>query len=108
MTREGERTMFTTTTMVFRRATMGTAILSIPLLMITRAQAQDTIPAVTTPAPAPTTAPPAIPPAPYSLPWQLRPTAAASAVRSDTSVATYESGGNRGTTVASILLASYK
>ena len=52
-------------------------------------------------------APPA--PAPYSLPWQLRPAAAATAVRSDTAFARYEDArANGGFTVASTLLASYK
>jgi hypothetical protein len=57
------------------------------------------------PAPA---APPA--PPPYSLPWQLRPAVVANVVRSDTSIALYENpvSGNTGTTVASMLLGSYK
>ncbi|HVU52283.1 MAG TPA: hypothetical protein VHL80_16430, partial [Polyangia bacterium] len=58
------------------------------------------------PAPA---APPATPPPPYSLPWQLRPAAAASVIRSDTAVATYENAaGQQGSTVATMLLGSYK
>jgi hypothetical protein len=49
------------------------------------------------------------PPPPYSLAWQLRPAAAASVVRSDTTVAAYDAGAaGDGTTVASTLLASYK
>lgn len=44
------------------------------------------------------------PPPPYSLAWQLRPAAAATAVRSDTTVAMYGTG----STVASTFLASYK
>jgi hypothetical protein len=52
---------------------------------------------------------PTVPPPPYSLPWQLRPVAAANVVRSDTSVAFYDNGmGAKGSTVATMLLASYK
>ena len=48
-------------------------------------------------------------PAPYSLPWQLRPVLAATAVRSDTSFARYENAASSGgTTVVSTLTASYK
>jgi hypothetical protein len=56
-----------------------------------------------------TAAPPPAPP-PYSLPWQLRPVAAANVVRSDTAVAFYENpvSGESGSTVASMLLGSYK
>ncbi len=51
----------------------------------------------------------AAPKAPYSLPWQLRPSAAVSVVRSDTSVALFSPEGvGDSTTVASMLLASYK
>lgn len=51
----------------------------------------------------------AAPKAPYSLPWQLRPTAAVSVVRSDTALA-FSSPENVGgsTTTATLLLASYK
>src|SRR5260221_7723797 len=56
--------------------------------------------------PAPSVAPPA---PPYSLPWQLRPAAPASVVRSDTSVAFYDgAAGQAGSTVATMLLASAK
>lgn len=48
------------------------------------------------------------PPPPYSLPWQLRPVAAGNVVRSDTSTAFYGTAGARGTTVSSMLLASWK
>jgi hypothetical protein len=75
-------------------------------------------PAVEAPAPAPAAAevppaeaPPAKPkPPPYSLPWQLRPVVAASVVRSDTAFAFYKdnAGKESGSTVASMLLASYK
>jgi hypothetical protein len=52
---------------------------------------------------------PAPPPPPYSLPWQLRPAAAANVVRSDTTAAFYDNGmGAKGSTVATMLLASYK
>jgi hypothetical protein len=43
-------------------------------------------------------------PAPYSVPWQLRPTAALNVLRSDTAV----SISTRGTTTASLLLVGYK
>lgn len=60
------------------------------------------------PAPPPDAAKPK--PPPYSLPWQLRPVVAASVVRSDTAFAFYKdnAGKEAGTTVASMLLASYK
>jgi len=50
------------------------------------------------------------PPPPYSIPWQLRPVAVANVVRSDTALAFYENpmSGKSGSTVASMLLASYK
>lgn len=48
-------------------------------------------------------------PAPYSLPWQLRPAMPVSVIRSDTSVASYDTPEGDGTfTVASFLLASVK
>src|SRR5690606_17746155 len=49
-------------------------------------------------------------PPPYSLPFQLRPVVAGTVVRSDTALAFYENpaNGESGTTVASMLLASYK
>lgn len=61
-------------------------------------------------APAPEATPAKPKPPPYSLPWQLRPVVAASVVRSDTAVAFYKdnAGKESGTTVASMLLASYK
>ena len=67
-----------------------------------RAQAQADAPADAAPAPPP--------PPPYSLPWQLRPVAAANVVRSDTAIAFYENpmSGESGSTVASMLLGSYK
>lgn len=54
-------------------------------------------------------APASPPPAPYSVPWQLRPTAALSVVRSDTSIAFGTTpAGDSFTTAASMLLVSYK
>jgi len=49
-------------------------------------------------------------PPPYSLPWQLRPAVVANVVRSDTAFAFYKdaAGKESGSTVASMLLASYK
>jgi hypothetical protein len=52
---------------------------------------------------------PAPPPPPYSLPWQLRPVGAVNVLRSDTAVAFYDNGaGAKGSTVATMFLASYK
>ncbi len=68
------------------------------------------IESVSVKAPAPVAAPvPAAPP-PYSLPWQLRPAAPGTALRVDTSFATYTDPAthNDGSTIASMLLASYK
>jgi hypothetical protein len=61
-----------------------------------------------TPAPAEAPAPAAPPPPPYSLPWQLRPAAIATVLRSDTAFASYKPAANGGFTVASMLLGSYK
>jgi hypothetical protein len=58
--------------------------------------------------PAPEAPPPAAPAPPYSLPWQLRPVVASTVIRSDSSVALYDAGGSQGTTVATMLLGSYK
>jgi hypothetical protein len=60
--------------------------------------------------PATPAATPAPPPPPYSLPWQLRPAAPGTVLRSDTSMAFYEDPAthNAGTAVATMLLASYK
>jgi hypothetical protein len=65
-----------------------------------RAQPLDPPPVEATPPPAP----------PYSLPWQLRPAAIATVLRSDTAFAFYENpvSGESGSTVASMLLGSYK
>ena len=56
---------------------------------------------------------PAPKPPPYSLPWQLRPVAAATVIRSDTAVAFYKNPSaspddSSGTVIASMLLASLK
>jgi hypothetical protein len=61
-------------------------------------------------APEPPPAGPAPKPPPYSLPWQLRPVVAGNVIRSDTSFAFYENptSGESGSTIASMLLASYK
>ncbi|MCC6557890.1 MAG: hypothetical protein IT372_33505 [Polyangiaceae bacterium] len=69
-----------------------------------------TPPAPDEPPAAPEAAPAAKPPPPpYSLPWQLRPAAAASVIRSDTALAFSEDAtGSSHTAVASMLLASYK
>jgi len=56
----------------------------------------------------PAAAPPAPPPPPYSIPWQLRPIAATTAVRSDTSTAFYDTNGSSGMTVATMLAGSYQ
>jgi hypothetical protein len=65
-------------------------------------------PAAEAPLPEPAAAKPK--PPPYSLPWQLRPAVVANVVRSDTSFAFYKdaAGKESGSTVASMLLASYK
>jgi hypothetical protein len=49
-------------------------------------------------------------PPPYSLPFQLRPVVVGNVIRSDTAIAFYENptNGESGSTVASMLLASYK
>jgi hypothetical protein len=57
--------------------------------------------------PTPEAAPPT-PPPPYSLPWQLRPVVASTVIRSDSSVAFYDGSGAQGSTVATMLLGSYK
>jgi hypothetical protein len=53
---------------------------------------------------------PSTPAPPYSLPWQLRPAAAATVVRSDTSLALFEDPKSKrgGSTLTSMLLGSYK
>jgi hypothetical protein len=56
----------------------------------------------------PEVAPPPAPAPPYSLPWQLRSVVASTVIRSDSSVAFYDAGGSQGSTVATMLLGSYK
>jgi hypothetical protein len=63
--------------------------------------------------PAVATTPPPVPakkPFAYSIPWQLRPVAVPNVIRSDTAFAFYErpADGEKGTTIASILLGSYR
>ena len=58
--------------------------------------------------PGPEAAPPPAPAPPYSLPWQLRSVVASTVIRSDSSVAFYDSAGSQGSTVATMLLGSYK
>lgn len=67
-----------------------------------------TAPAAEAPPPEPAAAKPK--PPPYSLPWQLRPAVVGNVVRSDTSFAFYKdaAGKESGSTVASMLLATYK
>ncbi|HVZ75266.1 MAG TPA: hypothetical protein VHJ20_22970 [Polyangia bacterium] len=78
------------------------------------AQADAPAPApATTPTVAATAAPPAAPaapPPPYSVPWQLRPLAAANVIRLDSSTAFYENpaNGDTGHTTATMALFSYK
>jgi hypothetical protein len=72
------------------------------------AVAADPPEATTVEAAPPPVAPPAPPAPPYSLPWQLRPIAATTAVRSDTSMAFYDNNGASGSTVATMLAASYQ
>ncbi len=78
---------------------------------VARAQGPDADVAVTPqPGPVPITAQPPSPKPPYSLPFQLRPAAAVTVLRTDTSFAFYDDpvAGAEGSTVASTLLASYK
>jgi hypothetical protein len=82
----------------------------------TPAPADAAAPAPMAAEPAAAEAPPAEPaavkpkPPPYSLPWQLRPAVVGNVVRSDTAFAFYKDnlGKKSGSTVASMLLASYK
>jgi hypothetical protein len=81
------------------------------LLLADPQQGHAQTPAVDAPPPAEAAAaPPAPAPPPYSLPWQLRPAAAATVIRSDTAIAFYKNPtlDESGTTVASMLLGSYK
>src|SRR5438445_9090811 len=65
-----------------------------------------TLPVEPTPEAPPPPPPPKKPP--YSLPWQLRPAAAASVARSDTVFAFRKVNGQSGTTEVSMLALSYK
>jgi hypothetical protein len=65
-------------------------------------------PAVAATAPPATATAPAVPPPPYSLPWQLRPATVGTVLRSDTAVAFYDNATGSGSTVATMLLGSYK
>ncbi|HEY2405386.1 MAG TPA: hypothetical protein VGI10_05270 [Polyangiaceae bacterium] len=72
-------------------------------VMASRARAQtNSVPESAVPAPAKPKPPP------YSLPWQLRGVAPANVIRSDTSFGFYKVNGQSGSTIASMLLGSYK
>jgi len=98
-----------------RSRTIGScsaALLTLALATPTLAAQTGTV--ETTPAPAPPAAP-AVPPPPYSLPWQLRPAAVGNVLRLDTSIGFYKTPATAmapavtgGSTVASMLLATYK
>lgn len=83
------------------------ALSTLPLVARAEAPAEAPPPAATPAAPAAQKAPA---PPPYSLPWQLRPAAILSVIRSDTSIATYtDPATKQGThTVASLITAIYK
>jgi hypothetical protein len=91
-----------------RRVSGGMIVVSL-CLAAGAAPARAETPAVATTAPptAPVT-PPGPPPPPYSLPWQLRPVTVGTVIRSDTSVAFYDNAMGSGSTVATMLLGSYK
>jgi hypothetical protein len=95
-----------------RSALARTSIVLVSLTGAATARAESAAgPAATAVAGAPPgpAAVPAAPQPPYSLPWQLRPAGPASVIRSDTAVAAYENAaGQQGTTVATMLLGSYK
>jgi hypothetical protein len=96
---------------VLASSCLATLALSLTGAATARAADPAAEPAATAVAGAPPT-PAALPaPAapPYSLPWQLRSAAPASAVRSDTAFALYENAaGQQGSTVATMLTGSYK
>ena len=80
-----------------------------PAVPATQVAMVDTPSIAATGVPPPPAPPPGPPPPPYSLPWQLRPVTVGNVVRSDTSTALYkDSAGNTGTTVVTMLVASYK
>jgi hypothetical protein len=110
-----ERKMF-----AMHRAYLRATLLAVPLTLCRAALAAEP-PAVDAPPAAPAvgvdTNAPAVaetPPTPkpsapaYSLPWQLRPAAAVTVVRFDTSTGVRSIGGNGGATTVTLLLASYK
>lgn len=103
------------------KATLGASLLALSLALsratLAATEPSGTEPAGPAPAMAPDTSAPAVTelpvatkpePPPYSLPWQLRPAAAANVIRSDSSSGMRSVGGNGGTTVVTLLLASYK
>jgi hypothetical protein len=102
--------------MLTRRLVRILVIAIAPALFLRSAWAAEAAPAPTPPSGTVATTPstgapppaPAVPPPPYSLPWQLRPAAVGNVIRSDTSIAFYKGGDASGSTVASMLLATYK
>ena len=90
--------------------TVAVATETAPITLAQAKPAAAPAPAATAVAtPPPPVASPAPPPPPYSLPWQLRPVVAANVIRSDSTVAFYENAaGVSGSTVATMLLGSYK
>ncbi len=85
------------------------AAFAAPALAASGEPSSPTAPPTVTASISPAAAAVAPPAPPYSLPWQLRPAAPASVVRSDTSVAFYDgAAGQAGSTVATMLLASAK
>ncbi|HXU65298.1 MAG TPA: hypothetical protein VN962_26545 [Polyangia bacterium] len=92
---------------VLHRRSTALAVTAAALITAGGARASDP-PEATAVSVAPTTAPaPSPPPGPYSLPWQLRPAAASTVVRAESSVAFYDSAGQSGSTAATMLLGSY-
>ncbi len=90
-----------------RSMALAGAIAGLAVTSSQSAQAADP-PEATAVSVAPVAAPsPPPPPGPYSLPWQLRPAAATTVIRSDSSVAFYDAAGNSGSTEATMLLGSY-
>jgi hypothetical protein len=86
------------------------ALIAAVLSCSAAAMAQEPAPAPAAEAPPPEPAAAKPKPPPYSLPWQLRPAVVGNVVRSDTAFAFYKdaAGKESGSTVASMLLASYK
>jgi hypothetical protein len=89
---------------------MASLTLAAGLCFATTARAEDPgeTPGITTTAPPAAEAVPAVPPPPYSLPWQLRSATVGTVVRSDTAVAFYDNATGSGSTVATMLMGSYK